>query len=146
MRMITALNEDTNLVQDVTTTGEGRLCVEHSPRYHDLGQILDVTLAAYAEVLATPVDDIDWVRHVLIRAFNGVHVDENCIIRLYRRIQSGDAGAEPVDMATITGSDFSLHHYECSVVDIIPGYGAAFAIKNNGAHSAGITLSVQLLG
>lgn len=144
--MITALNEDTNLVQDLTTTGEGRLCVEHSPRYLDLGQVLDATVAAYAEVLATPVDGIDWVRHVILRTVYSNHLDETLTMRLYRRTPIGDAGAAPVALATVTGVEVPVYTADCSVVDVIPGYGAQMAVKNNDAHSATVALSVQLLG
>jgi hypothetical protein len=144
MRMITAINEDTNLVQDVTTTSEGRLCVEQSPRYYDLGEIINDTIAAYAEVLAAPVDEIDWARHTILRTFWNGREEETCLLQYYRRDSNGDLDVSAVSLATIGGD--LVFPTECNVVDTIVGYGAEFAVLNNGAYSATVSLSVQLLG
>lgn len=72
MRMITALNEDTNLVQDVTTTGDGRLRVEVTSRYEDLGLLVDggeggngYEIAAGAYTTPVVLTDLEWAKYTL---------------------------------------------------------------------------------
>ncbi|MCE5322061.1 hypothetical protein LLG46_01960 [bacterium] len=72
MRMITALNEDTNLVQDVTTTGDGRLRVEVTSRYAGMRSLVDgneggngYTIAAGAYTTPVVITDLAWTRYAL---------------------------------------------------------------------------------
>lgn len=146
MKMITALNEDTNLVQDLTTTSEGRLCVESAPRYVYLDRVINTAIAAYAEVLASTIDNLDWTRHLILSASYTIHVDDTCTVKAYRQTTNGDIGAAPVDLMTLTGSDCPVYSADCSLVDFTPGYGVKFAVRNNSGQSANISLSAQLLG
>ena len=81
--MITALDETTRRVQDVTATDDNRLCVQEAPKYTDLGKVFDATVTASGWGTVDLNADLSWVRFVVVvlQAGTAAHADSKVNIR-----------------------------------------------------------------
>ncbi len=89
--MITALDETTRLVQDVTATDDNRLCVQDVPKYVDLGKVFDATVTASGWGTFDLTEDLSWVRFVVVVLQVGTAANANSKINLRRMCPTSGA-------------------------------------------------------
>ena len=121
MKMITALNEDTNLVQDVTTTGDGRLRVEITPRYLDMGLVVNgdeggngYEIAAGAYTTPVVLTDLDWARYALY------FYKSNSTGTLYQARVDSDGNASEVEAVVSNVFSAATGNWRDSVISSPP--------------------------
>lgn len=143
--MLTAAQETTKRPMEIVATPDGALRVDPSgARFSDLGLVIDASgVAAGAFVYSSWIDEVQWVRQVLL----GAQGDRTHNVGLYRRDSSlTDIGGVTVASDQTANSPSWRAIYGSGTTGVL-GYGCRFFLKNqDGTNPATLRLRVQLMG
>lgn len=157
--MITALDETTRLVRDLTATDDNRLCVQEAPKYTDLGKVFDATVTASGWGTVDLNVDLSWVRFIVVVLQAGTAANANSKVNLRRMCPT--AGAPEVNgsgtnVVNAGGTSTDMTLLDCSgsgtvqsAVNNSPmGFGAngSLLIYNGHAADQNMKVWVQLQG
>lgn len=150
--MITAVDNDTGQERNIFSNGNGELCVEQTPKYLDLGLVVNGDaggnghqLAAGAVATVPVVDNVEWVRNIIVMYkspaaelhINRINTDG---------LQAAPANPPPLG-ATSEYISYTVSPTEgLGTASGLLGKSAIITIKNTSAAAADCWLAVQLLG
>ncbi|MHB9035099.1 MAG: hypothetical protein ACYC64_00430 [Armatimonadota bacterium] len=149
--MLTALNEVTNLVEDILATGEGRLCVQSEPNYLNLGEVIGgasggagYQVAASAVVKSAELNGLSWVRNWII----GIKSTQSYDAGFLRRIVGTDDYHALASAQSSSAPGYRGHGANESTTagNNLLGDTVQFYVKNVGGSAADIWAQVQLMG
>lgn len=151
--ILTAIDKDTRQTRNVLSTSDGALCVELTPRYSDLGEVIGgdsgaagYQLAAGASVYSSYFSSIEWQRYII--AIYKTTSGASATLYLCRVDSSGvEANAYQISTMGGTGTYWNGTPLSSSNAVLQPiGCKGRFRVTNTGSSAIDVWLHVQLLG
>jgi len=147
--LLNGIDETTKLCREVIVTGDGAIRVmSHSGRYEDMGAVIEAFgVAAGASVYTDYLDDVTWVRYIVMLIEADRSWDMGCVRRTASGVSSGAAAWLSAQPAVGDGARQLVYGTQSGeLTNAVLGYSAKFYMKNVGASAADFTMYLQLIG